>query len=361
MKRILLAHIVPFDKVGQYHVAQASHNFCYNLINSECFDKVYSIIPPNIFGKKSTFICDKYQLVYSILRRWKLTAKMATLLEQFYLFVRLKEPSNVWLYNMSPNNVFFVWLCTHFKKYINIYTIVLDFTPGLKVNDVMLKYINSSDGLIKLSNSNLFEVSNSICLPGIVPNGQPKKSVKLPIERTFLLSGVLYEHISLLSVVLEAFSKLPECKLIITGFGANEDLINKYTGLYSNIEYYGKVEYEKFISLLSSVPFVLSTRDENSPENSCNFPSKILEAILYNRIIVSTIEYPQIKDLNYFIIRQELEGMVADIKHIISMEEDELITYCNQGEKARNLFSPDVWKECMSKIETRYDTTNKNF
>lgn len=349
--RIFLAHIVPFDKVGRYHVAQASHNFCYNLINSKCFDKVYSIIPPNVFGKKTAFACDKYQLIYSILRRWKLTAKIATLLEQFYLFVRIKEPANVWLYNMSPNNVFFVWLCKHFKKYINIYTIVLDFTPGLKSTDAMLKYINSSKGLIKLSNSNLFEVNNSTCLPGIVPSGEEKSKVMLPVERTFLLSGVLYEHISLLSVVLETFSKLSTCKLIITGFGANEDLIRKYTSQYSNIEYYGKVEYEKFVSLLSTVPFILSTRDAASPENSCNFPSKILEAILYNRIIVSTIEYPQIKDLNYFVIRQDVKGMEADIMRIVSMGDAELIAYCNQGEKARNLFSPDVWKECMLNIE----------
>lgn len=351
MKRILLAHIVPFDKVGQYHVAQASHNFCYNLINSECFDKVYSIIPPNVFGKKSAFACDKYHLVYSILRRWRLTAKIATLLEQLYLFARIKQPTSVWLYNMSTNNVFFVWLCKNFKKYINIYTIVLDFTPGLKANDIMLKYINSSEGLIKLSNSNLFEVTNSACLPGIVPSGEPKIKVMLPIERTFLLSGVLYEHISLLSVVLEVFSKLPGCKLIITGFGTNEQLIKKYTSQYSNIKYYGKVEYEKFVSLLSSVPFILSTRDATSPENSCNFPSKILEAILYNRIIVSTIEYPQIKDLKYFVIRQDVEGMEADIKRIVSKGDAELKAYCNQGEQARVLFSSDVWKECMTKIE----------
>ena len=351
MKRFFLAHIIPQDKVKNYHVAQASHNFSYNLIYSGLFDEVYSIVPPNIRGRKESFVDSNYKLVYSCLRKHKHMSKIASVLEQIKLFFFLKEECNLWLYNISPSNFILVVLLLLFKPQINLFCIVLDFTPGTMFSKMMLSLINQCKGLIKLSNSDLFSVSNAICLPGIVPDFSLHDEIGIPIGRSFLLSGVLYEHISMLSIVLDCFSKLPYCTLYITGFGGNEVLINKYITSYKNINYLGKVEYEAFVEVLKKCPFVLSTRDISYPENACNFPSKILEALLYNRIILSTIKYDQIDGVNYFLLPQESSLMFESIKQISEMPDSKLLQYANQEKLVKKKFSPQVWKNALSLIE----------
>lgn len=120
---------------------------------------------------------------------------------------------------------------------------------------------------------------------------------------------------------------------------------------YPNIHWYGQLPFNKYLGLLHSISFQLSTRDPNMPENQCNFPSKIIESLLHNRIIISTIEYKQLDGIKYFITTSSPAFFKQHIEGVASLGKTSLMEYANQGEKVCDKFSTKVWNETMDKIE----------
>ena len=105
--------------------------------------------------------------------------------------------------------------------------------------------------------------------------------------------------------------------------------------------------------MLHRITFVLSTRNANSPENRCNFPSKIIEALLHNRAVISTIHYPQLQGINYFEIPSEVDFFRERFMRIVQMDDRELAGFINQGELIYNRFNAKVWKDKMEGIENQ--------
>lgn len=188
-------------------------------------------------------------------------------------------------------------------------------------------------------------------MPGVVPANSGEWSKITSVKKSFLISGALGYNISMLSMLLEAFSKLPEMELHITGKATDLKLINNYTMRCSNIIYHGMVEYDEYLHILHDIPFLLSTRNPNAPENQCNFPSKIIEALLHNRIVVSTLHYPQLDGINYLEVPAQTDEFVSALRHIAAMPQDNLLTYANQSEKVIHRFNTEAWKSNMKKIE----------
>ena len=207
--------------------------------------------------------------------------------------------------------------------------------------------------MIKLATSPLFTCKNSECLAGVTPLKKPMAPEITRIEKSFLISGALYESISSLPLLLETFKKLPDCTLHITGAGFDEATIQKYCNKYSNIIYHGLLSYEKYLELLHSIVFLLSTRQPDYPDNECNFPSKMIESLLHNRIVISTIDYVQIQDLKYIKVSNIPHKFENDIKKICEMSETELLNYANQSNTVFNKFNPIQWNEIMHKIENK--------
>ena len=130
-------------------------------------------------------------------------------------------------------------------------------------------------------------------------------------------------------------------------------MIKQYAEHYSNIFYHGRVAFEEYLEILHSCTFQLSTRDATYPENQCNFPSKIIEALLHNRAIVSTISYRQISDVYYFVVGSQINEFRDRIAEIVSLSNAELMSYVNQGKKVESLFNTSIWDRAMSQIEDR--------
>ena len=232
--------------------------------------------------------------------------------------------------------------------------IVLDFTPvnrGFGLNQIYLKLINWAHGRICLANASLFRKQNSTILPGVIPQGNEKLPEIKKVKSTFLLSGALSEEISMLPMVLDAFSKLPDCELHITGNKGNEVLLQEYVNKYSNIHWHGQLPFKDYLELLHDVSFQLSTRDIRFPENQCNFPSKIIEALYHNRIVISTIQYPQLNGVKYFTVSPVKKDFRDDIKRIVSLSQTDLLSYANQGDLVSSMYSVEVWNTAMEKIE----------
>ena len=129
--------------------------------------------------------------------------------------------------------------------------------------------------------------------------------------------------------------------------------MKRYTDNHTNIIYHGVLPYDEYIELLHSVPFLLSTRNPHAPENQCNFPSKIIEALLHNRIIISTIHYEQLDGIKYFEVPADIEGFTDSINVICRRTEEELIAYANQSNLVKERFSTKVWETTMRKIENQ--------
>ena len=316
------------------------------------FDKVYSILPTYVQGEKEFPDNGDIEYIYSSWRwRGNILRKLAPIWENLSLYRKIEGGSSVWLYNMTMLNVWLVLLLRWLKPSVKINVIVLDFTPGEKFHKFFLRQINKCQGRILLANSPLFKKENAVVLPGVTPEDGVAYPIVENINKEFLISGVLSENIAKLSMLLPAFSKLPDCTLHITGMIENDAWVKEYADKYPNIQYHGCLPYDEYLEILHRVPFLLSMRNPAFPENQCNFPSKIIEALLHNRIIVSTLHYEQLGDIRYFEVPSDETEFIHGIKKITQRSESELLSYANQSEKVKQMFSVEVWSKVMKEME----------
>lgn len=354
MKRIFVTHIAPREMTIKLGVSLSATNFNYNLIEGNIFNKVYSILPAFVNGKHEFESSKEIEYIYS---RWrtknKFLCRFAQIAENISLFKKIKKNTSVWFYNVSTLNVLTIILLMLFKRSVKVNIIILDYTPTDFLCKCFLPIINKCDGRICLSTSELFNKKNSICLPGVVPTEDIAQKKIISINKEFLISGALNENISLISMLLEAFSRIPDCTLHITTGRpeAHKKLIETYTKKYKNIIFHYTLNDNEFKTLLENVTYVLSTRNPDCPENLCNFPSKIIEALLFNKIILSTIHYPQIDGIKYFEVSPKLDCFIKEIRNIVSMDEGELTEYANQSQLVKDKFNTNVWNNVMETIE----------
>jgi hypothetical protein len=349
--RIFIGHMATPEVAKETGVSIAASNFSINLLSGGAFDQAYSILPTFVRGKhpKGYFQSHLFETEYSLFRSLPSSLSfVAPLIEQLCLLFKIPRHAAVWFYNITGLNFFLIKLLKILKPSVKIYVIVLDFTPDQRG---ILSTINNADGRISLTNYKGISKRNFVWLPGVVPATYAPAPLKHEIAPMFLLSGQLSEDISLISTVVKAFSKIPEATLIITGMNLPAGM-KEVVSRYDNVHYLGLISMDKYFELLHhKVTFQLSTRDPKSVENQCNFPSKVIEALLHNLAVVSTIDYPQIEGINYFKIGSDEETMARDLKSIVHMPKAEVARYINQGASVRERFSTEVWNDAIERIE----------
>lgn len=349
MFRIFITNIVPHDKILKYNLSVASCNFSYNLIGSGGFNKIYSILPTFVKGDVKPF----KGLIYSRLRN-SIFNWAAPIVENIQLFRKIPCNSSVWYYNCTILNVTLILLLKFFKPSVKQQVIILDYTPSKNLfNRVLLWVSNHVNGTICLAHSPLFTCKNSICLPGVVPMNSPLYPTIKEIKKEFLISGALSDNIAMLPMLLDVFAELPNFTLHITGNAPDYGLVEKYITKYKNIIYHGMVNYDEYLQILHNTPFLLSTRNPESPENQCNFPSKIIEGLLHNRIILSTLHYVQLNGIKYIKVGCDTKSFKKSLCEISEMPSSHLLLYANQANEVKQRFNSEVWKEYFVKIENR--------
>ena len=93
-------------------------------------------------------------------------------------------------------------------------------------------------------------------------------------------------------MAVDVFKQIPEAELILTGWMAksDENWIKEIMLKHSNIKYIGFLDdYSLYIKVMQSVDIVLSLRDPNVAVNRYNFPSKILETLAYNKLVILSL------------------------------------------------------------------------
>lgn len=356
-KRYFICPLLPKAKIQQLNGSVAANNFCYNLISGNGFSDVIPFLPVGYVDKADLVYDDKRVRLFYI--RWRKNTwlrKISFVPENIKMFNDIQRYSSVWFYNLPYTTILLFILLKLFKPSVSCNLIMLDFTPkrkGLRsISDsIEIACINKMHGMIKLADSPLFTVKNSVCLPGVVPEDGNEYPLVENVKKEFLISGALGDNISMLSMLLDVFSQMPELTLHITGKAPDVKKVEEYASKYKNIIYHGMVEYDEYLSILHATPFLLSTRDPRYPENQCNFPSKVIEALLHNRIIVSTIHYPQLDGIKYFEVGTDIEEFIKDILTISRTTDDVLMQYANQSCIVKERFNVRVWNEWMKKIE----------
>ena len=361
--RYFVCPLLPKDSVQTLNGSIAANNFCYNLISGNLFTEILPYLPVGSIDQAKLHYEDNRVKLFCN-AEWRgrlLLRKFAFVSENARMFKQIKTNSSVWFYNLPYTIIFLYVLLRVFKPSVKCNLIMLDFTPqrkGLQAfsDAVEITCINKMHGMIKLADSPLFTVENSVCLPGVVPANGLRYPQVATVKKEYLISGALGDNIAMLSMLLEVFSWLPDLTLHITGNAPDKDLVEKYTQKFGNIIYHGMVPYEEYLHILHEIPFLLSTRNPACPENQCNFPSKIIEALLHNRIVISTLHYRQLDGVRYLEVSSDKERLKVDLQKISAMPEAELLLYANQAETVKERFSCEVWNKAIIKIENNHQT-----
>jgi glycosyltransferase involved in cell wall biosynthesis len=152
-------------------------------------------------------------------------------------------------------------------------------------------------------------------------------------------------------MAIDIFRELPNCKLIITGLGAPDiSLLSKFP----NINYLGYLPYDEYLLLYNQVDICLSLRNPAFSENVNNFPSKILEYFCYNKIVVSTIQYPELTAFNYFSVEYSKDAIKETVLNICSMNKTDLYKYKDNQKALSTHFSAEKWKQSFKQLESIY-------
>ena len=349
MSRILISNIVPPEFANKFNISQAAYNFCSRLITNNCIDYIYSIIPP----KQSTITIDNKDnyLYFANSINNKRFVFINHIINNIKCALKTQKHDELWFYNICPSNLICFIICRYMLRR-KTYVILLDYTPCknfLNINHYVPFLIKNSYGLIKLSDRSLINHKNELSLAGIISSIDIKPFTPLLKNKklVFLFSGVLND-ITGLPLAINVFKHLKNIDLYISGVGSfNIKEIDKY----SNIHYLGYLDYKTYINLYDKIDVCLSLRNPQYKENINNFPSKIIEYFTFNKIVISTINYPELNGCKYLYSEYSENKLIQTIYNLGKLNIKELNKLRNNNNILIEKFSTKKWIEAFKYIE----------
>lgn len=352
--RILICNIVPNHLVVKLRASQAPNNFCINLIENNAFDRVISLVPPSYFDED---IFDENCIKYlgGKSSNGILLKKLRTVWNSVKAAWMVRGADSVWFYNICLANII-TYILLRFVFRSHVYAILLDYTPEenkFLPNHYIPWLYSKACGMISLSERTKIRHSNFICKAGIIPSNRIKtvETYEQSKRLSFLFSGSLDNYTGF-PLALEAFKQLPDYELYISGIGEVDEQELKQ---YPNIHYLGYMSYDDYLHFYEKVDVCLSLRNPDFEENMNNFPSKILEYFSYGKIVLSTLEYPELLDFEYSLCKYDIEDLKRAIIHLQSASIETLNALCNNRNALITNFSEESWKSAFSKLESLLD------
>jgi len=349
-KRCFIINTCPDDIVAEKGGSQAANNFINVLNGCSAFDMVYSIVPVMEYDDRIEST-NSIEYLTGNVHFPRFIGYMKMVWNNILCAIKANSYKHIWFYNLHRANV----ICYSILKYIfrkKVYIILLDFTPGKSkwgIQQWLLRLLEKSDGLIVLSKRIKIHHQNVIYKAGCIDVDKlPSTKDMINDSKNFLMCGVL-DHFTGLPLALDVFSEMPECQLTLTGRLA--DNYQKAISQYSNIHYLGYINFEEYKKLLAESDVCLSLRNPSYEENNYNFPSKILEFFAYDKIVISTIDYPELEDFQYIYCQYDKERVIDEIRKLSNITDDERKMFGKNHEKLKKNFSADSWIEAMTQIE----------
>lgn len=352
--RIFIFQSVPNKFVKNYEVSQAAANFCFDLIDNDCFDKAISLIPINItdYIKDN---CEYYKTEFIQCRFFpqnRFFRFINNVIENLSIVKKSSKASTIWVYNITFSNLLAI-LILRFILFKKVFAIIADYMPPTtKISkDSIIKFtIKGLHGVITFSARGDVNNSNKDCIAGIIPTAKILEYRNNLNSRKFLFSGVL-NKVNGIDMAIDVFSKVPNAQLLISG--RDYDNVIEKIKPYKNITYLGYLAKEDYNKIFNEVTFCLNFRNPVYPENNNNFPSKTLEYFSQNKVVLSTIEYPELYSINYFYTPYNCEKIIELVNQLLSFSNESLKKYSNHFEQLKLNFSESKWKTMLHKIENR--------
>jgi len=351
--RLFITQVVPNIFVKKYNVSQAGTMFCFDLVDNDTFEKTISLVPINI-KENIKENCHYYKTEFiqcRLLPHNKIFRIFNNLIENITIVKKSIKANTIWFYNITTTNIFSV-LILRFILFKKVYAIIADYTPPVKrisINSIIKTIIENLKGIIILSARSDFEKVNQVCIAGIVPQNKINPKASVLTNRKFLFSGVL-NKLKGIDMAIEVFSKIPKAELIISGKG--DDVLLNMIKPYKNIKYLGFLSQEEYRKVFFEVTFCLNFRNPSFLENKYNFPSKVLEYFLYHKIVISTIEYPELNKFEYIYTPFNVDELIITINKLLVIDNSEIEKYTNNTKQLKSEFSEIKWKSTMHDIES---------
>jgi len=328
--RVLVCELVPNEHIASFtNVGQAGNTYVLNFSNACSFEKVFAFVPIQVESMQNfknagaieyfQVRAFKHKSIFKIINRLLESVK---LLKQLYKY--RKGP--VWFYNITQHH-FIVYIIAKYLYRSKVYVLLADLYVNDKrfgMNALFIKLIEKSDGVISLSRgAERLEIKNLKISNGIV---SPVENIPaITVNKTdYLFAGALAKMKGI-DFTLEAFSKMPDKRLLVSGIGPMLGLVKEYEAKYPNIKYLGWLDYDAYLDVLNTISFCLSFRNPDDAENQYNFPSKIIEFFQYGKIVISTFNYPDIPEGLLIHTGYDLESLKNTMQQIQNMSDDELL------------------------------------
>lgn len=361
---IYLPGIVPMKDVEKYKTSQAATNFSRNIISTGYFSQVISIPPIIVDGSFRPHYDSEMGIQYYIIRKHGNTMfgrLLNSIEENIWLVKKIlkSKERNVWYYNIDPVGALsFVFLRLFTER--RVFVLLADFNPsrnkGIK-GRIILHCLKIANGVLSLSARCKGINRNQITIPGII---QANKIIgrfdEFHNNRTFILSGYLNNNNGL-EMALEVFKEVRDATLYLSGVLAPgmEPVVEEYTKKCPNIIFKGFfANYEDYLMLLHDCDFVLSLADLSQPVNQYNFPSKILEALSFGKVVVSANSFEELDGINYIKCQYTKQSIMECIRSLISGTRMKEIRQCQDNKNAiLQKFTEKVWIKAFETLESK--------
>lgn len=112
----------------------------------------------------------------------------------------------------------------------------------------------------------------------------------VPKEHVTLMYSGLLSPVTGVDRLLSAMRNVTDenLRLVITGKGELEEAVTEAAKKDSRIRFYGLLQYEEYLEMLSRADGFINPRNMSLPENQNNFPSKIFDYLAAGRPVIST-------------------------------------------------------------------------
>ncbi|MFB3889923.1 MAG: glycosyltransferase family 4 protein [Candidatus Bathyarchaeia archaeon] len=240
--------------------------------------------------------------------------------------------------NVTPLRRFVAWLERN---------LIMSADAAIAVDEARLRQINLPS--VKFS-----VIYNSP--PDIYSDFKGKRADKARSNLPFTIfyAGILEKDRGL-DMMVEAIRELPNVRLVVAGFGHLEKEFSRLAGRHNNVEFLGRVPYDRVLELTHASDCVIAIYDPTVRNNVFASPNKLFESMLCAKPIIVSDGTAMSE-----VVRRERCGFVVEYGNvkqlkelILRIKEDRwLLNWC--GENGRRAYERDY---AWSLMETRYMET----
>lgn len=176
------------------------------------------------------------------------------------------------------------------------------------------------------------------------------KSAKIKVVYVGILAGL-----RLLKETVEAIAEMDDVEMHIGGFGEYEEWIESAASQYSNIFFYGKLQYKDTLSLEKQCDIMVAIYDPSLRNHKYAAPNKFYESIMIGKPIIMARDtgYDDVIENNDIGVLTEYskDGIVSAINELVRRKAD----WSAMGKRAEHVYSTDYsWEIMKKRIEQLY-------